>query len=37
VRDVDRVIVREDRDHSLDVLFDRDHSLEERILREQFL
>lgn len=37
VRDVERVVVREDRSHPLVLLFDPGHSLEERIIREQFL
>lgn len=36
VRDVVEVVVREDRDASVELLFDPDHNLEERVLREQF-
>jgi NAD+ kinase len=36
VRDVVEVTVREDRNHSLRLLFDPEHNLEERILSEQF-
>lgn len=36
VRDVTNVVVREEREHPLTVLFDPGHGLEERILREQF-
>lgn len=37
IRDVRHVMVREDPDHSLTLLFDPEHNLEERIVREQFL
>lgn len=37
VRDVVRVIVREDRSVALTLLFDPEHDLEERIIKEQFL
>ncbi|MDX1484906.1 MAG: NAD kinase [Alphaproteobacteria bacterium] len=37
VRDVTEVLVNEDKDHTLTLLFDAEHNLEERILREQFL
>jgi NAD+ kinase len=37
VRDVVRVVVREDRDVALHLLFDPEHNLEERIVKEQFL
>ncbi len=37
VRDVARVEVHEDRETSLQLLFDPEHNLEERILREQFV
>ncbi len=37
VRDVTRVIVREDRSVALTLLFDPEHDLEERIIKEQFL
>ncbi|MCB2100791.1 MAG: NAD kinase [Rhodobacterales bacterium] len=36
VREVARVVVREDRSVSHTLLFDREHNLEERILKEQF-
>lgn len=36
VRDVKRVLVREDRTVALSILFDAEHNLEERILSEQF-
>jgi len=36
VRDVARVLVREDRSHPLTLLYDPEHNLEERIIREQF-
>lgn len=36
VRDVTRVVVREDRSLALTLLFDPEHNLEERILNEQF-
>jgi len=35
-RDVQKVVVREDRTRSSLVLYDPEHNLEERILREQF-
>lgn len=37
VRDVAEVVVREDRQVSVTLLFDPEHNLEERILKEQFL
>lgn len=37
VRDVQQVIVHEDRTVSLTLLFDPEHNLEERIIKEQFL
>jgi NAD+ kinase len=37
VRTVRRVLVREDRDVELRLLFDPEHNLEERIVKEQFL
>ncbi len=37
VRDVLEVVVREDRNSSVTLLFDPEHNLEERILMEQFL
>jgi NAD+ kinase len=37
IRDVARVVVREDRSVSLTLLFDPEHDLEERILMEQFV
>ncbi len=37
VRNVVQVVVREDRDVSLTLLFDPEHDLEERIIKEQFL
>ena len=37
VRDVVRVVVREDRSVALTLLFDPEHNLEERIVKEQFL
>jgi NAD+ kinase len=37
VRTVDRVVVREDRNLVLKLLFDPEHNLEERIIKEQFL
>jgi NAD+ kinase len=37
IRDVSEVAVREDRNHSLTLLFDPEHNLEERVIREQFL
>ena len=37
VRDVVEVVVREDRECKLKLLFDRGHGLEERILNEQFV
>lgn len=37
IRDVLHVVVREDRDVSLTLLFDPEHNLEERIIKEQFL
>lgn len=37
VRDVRKVEVAQDADHSLTLLFDPEHNLEERIVREQFL
>ena len=37
VRNVTRVVVREDRAVSLTLLFDPEHNLEERIVKEQFL
>jgi NAD+ kinase len=37
VRRVQRVVIREDRDVSLHLLFDPEHNLEERIIKEQFL
>jgi len=36
VRDVSSVLVEEDRQHALTLLFDPEHNLEERILKEQF-
>ena len=36
VRNVTRVVAREDRSISMTLLFDQGHSLDERILREQF-
>lgn len=36
IRDVQKVVVREDRSQSSLVLYDPEHNLEERILREQF-
>jgi NAD+ kinase len=36
VRDVARVVVREDRSKPMTMLFDEGHALDERILREQF-
>jgi NAD+ kinase len=36
MRDVQRIEVREDRDHTLKLLYDPEHNLEERIIREQF-
>jgi len=37
IRDVVQVVVREDRESSLRLLFDPEHNLEERILKEQFI
>ncbi len=37
VRDVERVVIREDREVVLRLLFDPEHDLEERIIKEQFL
>jgi NAD+ kinase len=37
VRDVARVVVRENRDIDLTLMFDPEHNLEERIISEQFL
>ena len=37
VKHIDRVIIKEDKNISVNILFDRDKSLEERIIREQFL
>jgi len=37
VRDVVRVLIREDRSVVLTLLFDPEHNLEERIIKEQFL
>ncbi len=37
VRDVTHITVREDREHSLTLLFDAEHNLEERIICEQFV
>ncbi len=37
IRDVRQVIVHEDTENSLTLLFDQEHNLEERIVREQFL
>lgn len=37
VRDVERVTVRESRQHHCTLMFDPEHNLEERILREQFM
>lgn len=37
IRDVLEVVVKEDRDVSLRLLFDPEHNLEERILKEQFI
>lgn len=37
IRTVDRVVVREDTDVTLKLLFDPEHDLEERIIKEQFL
>ena len=36
VRDVREVVVSEDPDHEISLLFDSTHDLQERILREQF-
>ncbi len=36
IRDVDRVIVCEDKERALTLLYDPEHNLEERILKEQF-
>jgi NAD+ kinase len=36
VRDVTEVLVREQRERSVTLLFDPEHNLEERILAEQF-
>jgi NAD+ kinase len=36
VRDVQRVIITEDRDIALRLLYDPDHNLDERVLKEQF-
>lgn len=36
VHNVQKVVVREDRDVALTVLYDQDHNLEERVLKEQF-
>jgi len=36
VRRVSRVTVREDRDHTIRLLFDPEHNMEERVLKEQF-
>ena len=36
VRDVVEVVVREDRDTKIKLLFDREHNLQERIIAEQF-
>lgn len=37
IRNVDHVVVREDPDVTLKLLFDPEHNLEERIIKEQFL
>lgn len=37
VRNVRKVVVREDRGHGATILFDPEHNLEERIIKEQFL
>jgi NAD+ kinase len=37
VRDVSKVIIREDRSMKIRLLFDPEHNLEERILKEQFV
>jgi NAD+ kinase len=37
VEDALAVIVRDEREHDCNVLFDRDHSLDERISSEQFI
>jgi NAD+ kinase len=37
VRDVSRVIIREDSNMKIKLLFDPEHNLEERILKEQFV
>jgi len=36
IRDVERVIIYEDKEHALTLLYDPEHNLEERILKEQF-
>lgn len=37
IRDVRKVEVRQDTDHSLTLLFDPEHNLEERVVHEQFM